>query len=1759
MLGWMLDIKVLRSPLPDGATMKPNAALCFILSGLGLFIFSRSANMALRRRGRIAWICSGFVAIIGTATLVEYLFSVDLGIDSLLVHRSLAVARNSVADRMAGPAAVSFVGIGIAIILRDAQSRTARVCAELLSLACLTLGTVAVMGYAYGIESLYYFYAYQSIALDTAAVTAMLGLGILFARPAQGLVSVINSHHGGGQMARRVLPLAVVLPFLLGWLMLAGEKARWYELDFGLALFAGSLVLIFSAIVWFSARSLNRIDTERLEADAHLSASEKRFRQLADAMPQIVWTARPDGWLDYYNQRWFDYTGMSMEQAEGWGWSAVLHPDDLQHSLDNWSESVRTGEPYQIEYRFKSAADGTYRWYLGRASVVRDEHGQIVKWYGTGTDIDDQKRIEEALEQSRDHLEIRIHQRTAELETTNQGLQQQILERERAEQALAKSEKGYRELVDNGLGFICTHDLEGKLLSINPAAAGSLGYTPAEMIGRNLIEYVAPADKPVFPGYLKRIAAGLKLSGLMNLHNRAGEERVWMYRNVCIEEAGNPPYVLGYAQDVTDSKRAEEEMVRMTQRLSLATQVGDIGVWDWDVNTNSINWDARMFEIYGFVSGTEIDYDCWKAAVLAEDFPVAEAALQRAIEGKSEEGSEFRILRPDGMLRHVQAAQGVILDREGKVARVIGLNVDITDSKQKAAEREVISEIAQGIGRTANLSELLELTHKSISKVLYAENCFVALLDRATDLMHFEFWVDKFDPVLPPSPSGTGFSGYVLRTGRPLLLTREVAAQLCASGEVQLVGTDSASWLGVPLQSPSGIIGVLVVQHYDQENVYEQKDLELLSAVCSHIAIAIERQRVEVELKTNGLQLNSAQQISHIGSWDWNVVAKELYWSDELFRIFGFPPGKASPTVRQFFAHVHPEDRRLLERAITHALRRGVIPSFDFRVLRADKTTRFVRVRGEVIPNKTGRFVKMWGTIQDITEQQTIERELKQSEQQLVESQHIARMGSWDWEVATNKATWSDALYDIFGLRRDEVEPSFEGYVNLIHPEDREEVVRIIEKMVSDAEGGSYQHRILRPDHTVRYHQIRVKVVANDDGSPKKLYGTAQDVTDNVELEVELKIARDAAIESARLKSEFLANMSHEIRTPMNGVIGMTGLLLDTPLDDEQRDCAETIRSSGEALLTIINDILDFSKIEAGKLEFDVVDFDLRNAVEGTVELLAERAREKNLELASFIPSQLPTALRGDPGRLRQVLTNLTGNALKFTEHGEVVVSAEKENETEHDLTIRFSVKDTGIGISDQTKQRLFQAFTQADGSTTRKYGGTGLGLSISKQLVELMGGTIGVDSTPGQGSTFWFTARLEKQTVVAQQLPPLENLEDIRVLIVDDNATNRRILSHQLSSWNMLHEEADSGIRGLEMLRAAAANNTPFDLAILDFMMPGMNGFALAAEINSDPAIARLRLVLLTSGGERGDGIRARDAGIAAYLSKPVRQSQLFDCLTSVMSAADKEQRTATVLVTKHTLIEAKKMSTKLILLAEDNIVNQKVATRQLQKLGYRADVVANGKEAIEALGRISYDLVFMDCQMPEMDGYDATGEIRRREGNSKHTPIVAMTAHAMDGDRDKCIAAGMDDYITKPVKIEELTRVLSALLELAPDEPEPAPLDSAAPVDVERMRDALGEEPNEFAEILELYLAGMVTNLADLDKAVSVGDRDAIEALAHTCAGTSANCGMNAVLAPLRELEATARAGRLSGAASAFVRTRQEFARIEAFLDLNIRQVTV
>ena len=725
--------------------------------------------------------------------------------------------------------------------------------------------------------------------------------------------------------------------------------------------------------------------------------------------------------------------------------------------------------------------------------------------------------------------------------------------------------------------------------------------------------------------------------------------------------------------------------------------------------------------------------------------------------------------------------------------------------------------------------------------------------------------------------------------------------------------------------------------------------------------------------------------------------------------------------------------------------------------------------------------------------------------------------------------------------------------------EDEQHILRTGVPLISKTE------RQTASDGAVIWASVTKVPTRNRAGEVTGIIGISRDITDLIRTEHELSEARDAALESARSKAQFLATMSHEIRTPMNAIVGMTQLILDTHLTSEQRDFAETVRTSAFALLDIINDILDFSKMEAGKLTFEKLEFDLRDVIESSVDVLAQRAQAKGLELATLVPEAVPTRLLGDASRLRQILINLVGNAVKFTEQGEVIVRVTQERVTDTHRILLFTVHDTGIGIEPAALAKIFAPFTQADGSTTRKYGGTGLGLAISKQLVELMGGQIGVESEAGQGATFWFSLPLELQPAVSEPIPQ-RDLTGVKVLIVDDNATQRQFLKQQVANWQMLGHAAADGALALALLRQEASAGRPFDLVLLDQHMPEMDGLALAHEIKADRLISSPRLVLLTTLGRKLDSELLHSAGISACLLKPVKQGRFYNCLVAVKAGVEPPEEESVLALPAGAEFKPTQLARKdyRILLAEDNSVNQKVTLLQLRKLGYDADTVINGKEALAALRERPYELILMDCHMPEMDGYEATRRIRQREQeavlNAPPAPpvyIVAMTANALQGDFEECLAAGMNAYISKPVVIEDLQAILErSFVRTAPT---PAPgvttagaLVPAVDLSVLAGLRELGEpgQTDPVVELIELFMSDAPERLRQMQVAIEAGDAATLRAQAHTFKGSANNLGARPMAAISAQLEHQTRSGELAGAGALLEQLRVEYARVEEAL---------
>ena len=756
---------------------------------------------------------------------------------------------------------------------------------------------------------------------------------------------------------------------------------------------------------------------------------------------------------------------------------------------------------------------------------------------------------------------------------------------------------------------------------------------------------------------------------------------------------------------------------------------------------------------------------------------------------------------------------------------------------------------------------------------------------------------------------------------------------------------------------------------------------------------------------------------------------------------------------------------------------------------------------------------------------------------------------------------------------------------DIVHPDDIDGLVGQLHQLADEtadatAATGACETRAFHRDGTWRTIAWTATNLL-DDPSVRGYVLNGSDVTDTRRALESLAAARDGALMASKTKSEFLSTMSHEIRTPMNGVIGLTELLLETDLDRNQHELASGVKVSAENLLVIINDILDFSKIEAGKLELEESAFEVHAVADDVGRILAEAAHNKGTELLVDVHPDVPAALLGDAVRIQQVLLNLGSNAVKFSIEDEVVIRVSMLHENAERVALRFEVVDHGIGIAPDVQDRLFEAFSQADSSTTRKFGGTGLGLAICRQLVELMGGRLGLISAPGEGSTFWFELSLRRADDALGSRPCAESLVGLRALVVDDNTTNRKILHHRLASWGVEALEAVDGYEALGLAAAHSEAGRPFDLGVIDLQMPGMDGIELARALKADPTTATMPLFLLSSSGDRLSAAECHLHGFAASLTKPVRASELFECLndhlTDHLDDRVDDAGPGTTAVGRETSEPATVGARGTILLVDDNTTNQLVGSKVLAKLGYHFDIADHGGEAVRALQARRYDAVLMDCQMPEMDGYAATAEIRRLEGTTRHTPIIAMTAAAMDGDRETCLAAGMDDYITKPVRSDVVAAVLERWVAGSvpggdASEPETPSLESAAPppddvgtgasddeatdpldpAQIELLRSLDDGDGAVLGEVIDQYLTQTAHGRRELVRVVDEGDPHGFERLAHTLKGASANVGAAGLAAICADMESLGRAARLDAAAVLVERFDAEFGRVRDALAL-------
>ncbi|WP_053057677.1 PAS domain S-box protein [Rubrobacter aplysinae] len=1538
--------------------------------------------------------------------------------------------------------------------------------------------------------------------------------------------------------------------------------------------------------------------TGRRETERELSENERRFRQFFEQSVDALLVHDEQGYILDANSEAARSLGYSREEM------LCLSVRDFATNLVPEGTEPPDGTLWQ---RVMEAEPG---------ETVGIHHGEHVRKDGTAFPV-----------------EVRIGAVEQDGKKRVLASARDITGRVEAERLLRESQQSYASLSEYNPDGVISLDPEGCLISANPTMSEVTGYTREELFESTLSPLVVPGDRERLTGYFTRALAGEPQnleSGLLHRDGHMVEVGVSLVPAVVDQETVG---VHGIVKDISERVEAERRVADSEQRLHGLSEATFEGVVIADRGT-IIESNAAFASMFGYDEPPEIVGRSLLAEFVVPEY--VEIARDHIL-GMSEEPYEIVGVKKDGTRFDVEI-RGRRSVYKGQTVRIAAVR-DVTGRNER--ERELRE--AEGLFRGAfdNAAVGMALNHPGNGRFVQVNDFLCRMLGRSRQ----ELLGSTFADITHPDDVDTSVEQvrrlmageiqsyqlekrYLHRDGRTLWISLHVSAVRDAE--------DRPLYLIAQTQD--------ITDRKRAEEEIRRLNEELEKRV----------RRRTAALKASEERYRLVMEGSNDGIWDWDIQTGEVYWNDRLFELLGLSRDETDSSFELYMSLIHPEDRQAVQDDVTNHLESGEDFVSEYRILHSSGEYRIGEARGEALWDEGGAPVRMAGSVRDITwrkRKEEIQRFLVEASSVLsstLDYRHalagvteLAVPELADWCVTSllendelntlsvahedpEMARWAQRLKEEYppgpdgpygvgeALRtgRSQMYPELTAEMIQATTQDEEHLrhlreiglrsVMIVPLVARGRSLGTFTFALSEAarrygdeDLEMAEELARRAALAVDNA---RLYEEAQmelaerqqaetevrELNESLESRVEkrtaqLSEARKEAEDANRAKSDFLANMSHEIRTPMNGVIGMSDLLLDTNLDPEQYEYVDTVRRSGETLLALINDILDFSKIEAEKVELEEIVFDLRAAVEDTAVLLAERAQGKGLEIAGLVDYDVPAALKGDPGRLRQVLTNLLGNAIKFTEEGEVVLKAELAEETEESAVILFEVRDTGIGLDEDQRKNLFESFSQADSSTTRRYGGTGLGLAISQRLAGLMGGEVRVESEPGVGSTFYFTARFEKLSSEIPATPrPRADLHGVKTLVVDDNTTNRSILRHQITPWGMEVEEARGGAEALQKLRSAAENGTPYDLAILDMQMPKMNGLELARNISQDPRLSRTHLVIATSMGQRGDGEEARRAGIEAYLTKPIRQAQLYDMLSIVMGADDEEPGGAhdtQTLVSAHTLKEAEAHTRSRLLLAEDNEVNQKVAVRTLERLGYRVDVAEDGAEAVEAVSRTDYAAVVMDIQMPNLDGYEATAEIRSRESESGgHVPIIAMTANALQGDRARALEAGMDDYISKPVKAGELGEVLlnwvyaeeSAAVEGGEDsarekgsacksgadradEGIARALDPAVLAGLRELDDggAAGEQ-SLVAELAGMFLDDADSRIHTLRSAMDEGRAEQVKEVAHALKGSSGNMGAHDMQELCAELQEAGESGDLAGAPEALEALEAEFDRI-------------
>jgi len=1540
---------------------------------------------------------------------------------------------------------------------------------------------------------------------------------ILQTEPADGAVAKFDNTHF------LVCRTGFDSPAMEGW-SLVSLVSQDLVFSYRLVGITAAFVMVVLALVFVASNVYIKEEADRS------CASEARFRAMFDVAPEAVFVFDPEtGSIVDANPYMAKWLGYSQEELIGMKIDRVLAPEDanVQQRVNPLPEGV-------VSYQLYRGKDGVLiDVETTRAGILlRDQVRELV----FVRDITARKQAEEL---HRIRLELFEFSASHSLEALLQKTLDEV-------SALANSPIGFYHFVESDQETLTLQawstrtvkefcKAEGKGMRYPIAQAGAWMDCIHERRPVIHNDYsVLPHRKGMPEGHsavIRELIVPIMRSGrivaILGIGNKPAD-----YNEKDVETVS---FLGDVAWTITERKLAQQALSDSEERLSLALAAAKMGVWEWNVRTNTVFWSHECYNIFGVKSfGGKLE--SFTDLVHPEDRDRVWLTMKQALEERTFYQAEYRIVQPGGNVRWLAGLGQFEYDADGQPLRLVGNTQDITERKQaeealresEGKYRRIVETANEGICVADGDYFVTYVNQKMADMLGYLPEEIIG-----KTLVHFLFPEDLADHQEKRSHRIEALNEIYERRFR-----RSDGGECWTKVSATVIRTEDGRFMG---------------------------SFAMLTDIT-------ERKRAEAALASvnrhNEILLNSIGD----GIYGLDLEGRTTFANPKAMRLVGYNLEEMISHPQHDLIHHTRQDGspyRREECPIYSAFKDGQMHHVDTEVFwRKDGTSFPVAYTSTPIRDENGELQGAVVAFSDITERKRAEEALSESHRELHETvlrlEQSRNMLQLVVESIPLRVFWKDRDLRYLGCNT-----LFARDAGLSRPEqllglddfamgwkEQAEFYRADDRKVM--ESGLARLNIVERQSTPAGAKIWLNTskapLFMPNGEVFGILGVYEDITERKQAEegraraeANLVQAKRSAEDANNAKSEFLANMSHEIRTPMNAIIGMTDLALETELTDEQREYLEIIGNSGGSLMTLINNILDFSKIESKKLDLDPVEFNLPDSLADTLRPLVVRAQAKGVELVYQIQAGVPDILIGDPGRLRQVLMNLVGNAVKFTEQGEIALDVEKESETEGKLCLRFTLTDTGIGIPFEKQASVFEPFTQADGSTTRKYGGTGLGLAISRHLVEMMGGNIRVESRPGAGSTFQFRVFFEQSKTPALLSIDLETVDvkDLTVLVVDDNAVNRRFLQEILSKWNMKPTLAPSGKKAIETLEQAQLQGTRFDLILLDVMMPEMDGFETAEWIRSCVDFYQSVIMILTSVGQRGDAARCRELGISAYLTKPIKQSELFAAIMTVLALRNQDAGHRN-LITRHSLREtpsdrvARSSKSLHILLAEDNVVNQKVATKILANWGHSIVVASSGKEAVEASEKERFDLIFMDIQMPDLDGFEATQIIREREKDGGgRLPIVAMTAHAMKGDKEKCLAAGMDDYVSKPINRDELFSVIEKFTKGGEATGHSTSLSSkddqastTGVFDIAKALEIAGGDKAFLKELADLFFENLLGYVAKIREAISRGDTGALEGAAHDLKGSVGNFAAKRAYNAAYQLEVIGNKGTLADA---------------------------